>query len=127
VNAPRRPLVLLVEDSEPVRDAYTILLEESGYRVNAVGDGMAAMRSVAGDPPDLVLLDLGLPGMDGLQLIRTLKSAPETSHAPIFVITGRDEPAIRLACTAAGCAEFLVKPVPTQQLLRTLAEHLPAD
>jgi CheY-like chemotaxis protein len=124
VSGGRRPVVLLVEDSEPVRDAYAILLEESGYRVALAADGLAALQLVAETPPDLVLLDLGLPGVDGLQVIRALKSAPETSAIPILALTGTDDPSVRLTCLEAGCAEYLVKPFPTQLLLRALAEHL---
>ena len=124
MSAPWSALVLLVEDSEPVRDAYTILLEESGYRVVAAGDGSEALRLAAGTPPDVVVMDLGLPGLDGMQVIRELREAPHTAHAPILVLTGRDDPKVRQACLAAGCAAFLLKPIPTQQLLRVIAEHL---
>ena len=85
------PRILLVEDSEPVREAYSILLEDSGYRVATAQDGAEALTSAAATVPDLVLVDLGLPGMDGLQVIREL-----------------------------------LKPIPTQQLLRAIAEHLSA-
>lgn len=117
-----RPLVLLVEDSEPVRDAYTILLEESGYRVVSAGDGAAALHAAAAEPPDLAVVDLGLPGIDGLQVIRALRGAPGTAATVVVALTGRDEPEIRQQCLDAGCAAYLVKPIPTQHLLRTLAE-----
>lgn len=122
-----RPRILLVEDSEPVRDAFTILLEESGYRVTPAPDGAAALREAAAAPPDAILLDLGLPGMDGLQVVRSLKAAPDTADVPVLVLTGRDDPATRRACADAGCAEFLVKPLPTQQLLRAVAEQVAAS
>jgi DNA-binding response OmpR family regulator len=117
-------LVLLVDDSEPVRDAYTILLQESGYRVAAAADALTALRAASETPPDIVLLDLGLPGLDGLHVVRALKGAAATAHVPVLALTGRDDPESRQACADAGCAEFLVKPFPTQLLLRTLADHL---
>jgi len=121
-----RARVLLVDDSEPVREAYTLLLSESGYEVEAVGDGAAALHAVAEHRPDAVVLDLGLPGVDGLQVIRALKESAGTASIPVITLTGRDDPGTRIACERAGCAAFLIKPIPTQQLLRVLAEHLPA-
>lgn len=126
MSAAGRPRVLLVDDSEPVREAYTLLLSESGYDVQAVGDGAEALRSAAESPPDAVVLDLGLPGLDGLQVIRALKAAPATARIPVITLTGRDDPASRIACERAGSAAYLVKPIPTQQLLRVLAEQLQA-
>jgi CheY-like chemotaxis protein len=121
--APRRT-VLLVEDSEPVRDAYSILLSESGYAVIPAADGLTALSLAADSPIDLVLLDLGLPGVDGLHVVRTLKASPATRSIPVLALTGRDDPETRRACAEAGCAAFLVKPFPTQQLLRAIAGHL---
>lgn len=119
-----RPLILLVEDSEPVRDAFSILLEESGYRVAGAADGREALQAVADSPPDLILLDLGLPGVDGIQVVRTLRASPATAAIPVLALTGRDDPATRRACADAGCAAYLVKPFPIQMLLRAVAEHL---
>jgi CheY-like chemotaxis protein len=124
VSRVARPLVLLVEDSEPVRDAYSILLNESGYAVATAADGISALSAAADSPPDIVLLDLGLPGMDGLHVVRALKLAPRTAAIPVLALTGTDDPEIRRACMAAGCADYLVKPFPTQLLLRALADHL---
>jgi DNA-binding response OmpR family regulator len=124
VSGSSRRTVLLVEDSEPVRDAYSILLEESGYAVVTAADAPAALRVVAETHPDLVLLDLGLPGVDGLHVVRAMKADAATAAVPVLALTGRDDPQARLACAEAGCAEFLVKPFPTQLLLRVIAEHL---
>ena len=120
------PRILLVEDSEPVREAYSILLEDSGYRVATAQDGAEALTSAAATVPDLVLVDLGLPGMDGLQVIRELRAAPATARIPILALTGRDESQTRQACADAGASDYLLKPIPTQQLLRAIAEHLSA-
>lgn len=126
MRAPGRPLILLVEDSEAVRDAFTILLEESGYRVTGAADGARALESAAENPPDLILLDLGLPGLDGVEVIGALRTRPSTAATPIVVLTGRDDPATRQACARAGCDDFLIKPFPVQHLLRAVAAHLPS-
>lgn len=112
-----RPAVLLVEDSEPIRMAFTVLLEESGYTVIPAGDAEEAVEAALVRTPDLVLLDLGLPGTSGVHVARTLKARPETAHVPIVALTGRDEESQRAACFEAGCTDFLVKPVDTRKLL----------
>jgi CheY-like chemotaxis protein len=116
--------VLLVEDSEPIRTAFTILLEETGYRVHSAEDGHEAVRTATEHAPDLVLLDMGLPGMDGLDVVRALKSQPTTADIPVIALTGRDDAGSRRACMEAGCAEYILKPINTHALLRTIERHL---
>lgn len=112
--------ILLVEDSEPIRTAFTILLEDAGYRVLGAGTGGDALRLAGDELPDLVLLDMGLPDMSGLDVVRRLKAQAGTAGVAVVALTGRDEDADRQACLAAGCAAYLVKPVNTQQLVRDL-------
>jgi len=118
------PSVLLVEDSEPIRTAFTILLEETGYVVHAAEDGHEAVRTATEHAPDLVFLDMGLPGMDGLDVVRSLKGQPSTAEIPVIALTGRDDAGSRRACMQAGCAEYIIKPINIQALLRTVAQHL---
>jgi CheY-like chemotaxis protein len=112
--------VLLVEDSDAIRDAFTILLEDAGYAVLGAETGAEALRLASERMPDLVLLDMGLPDMSGLEVVRSLKSAPATAAIAVVALTGRDEEADRRACLAAGCAAYIVKPVNTQKLVREL-------
>jgi CheY-like chemotaxis protein len=112
--------VLLVEDSEPIRDAFTILLEDAGYAVLGAETGAEALRLTEERMPDLVLLDMGLPDMTGLEVVRQIKAAPRTASVAVVALTGRDEEADRRACLAAGCAAYIVKPVNTQKLVRDL-------
>lgn len=116
------PLVLVVEDSDAIRAAFTILLEESGYAVAAAATGAEAVRLAEARAPDLVLLDLGLPDLPGLDVARRIKAAAST--IPIVALTGRDDPADREALLAAGCAAYLVKPVDTQALIRALPGYI---
>jgi len=124
VTDPARHLILVVEDSDAIRTAFTILLEESGYDVAAAPDGAQAVRLAAERAPDLVLLDLGLPDIPGVEVARRLKSAPATHAIPIVALTGRDDDADREALRAAGCAAYLVKPVDTQSLIRSLPGYI---
>ena len=117
----RRRTVLLVEDSDAIRDAFTILLEDAGYTVLGAGTGDEALRLAAEHVPDLVLLDMGLPDMTGLEVVRRIKADPRPRPAiAVVAVTGRDEDADRRACLAAGCAAYIVKPVNTQKLVRDL-------
>jgi CheY-like chemotaxis protein len=116
--------VLVVEDSDAIRAAFTLLLEESGYAVAAAATGAEAVRLAEARTPDLVLLDLGLPDMPGLDVARRIKASPATARVPVVALTGRDEPADRDALLAAGCAAYLVKPVDTQALIRSLPGYI---
>jgi CheY-like chemotaxis protein len=121
---PPGPLVLVVEDSDAIRAAFTILLEESGYAVAAAANGAEAVRLAAERAPDLVLLDLGLPDISGLEVTRRIKADPATARIPLVALTGRDDAADRDALLAAGCADYLVKPVDTQSLIRALPGYI---
>lgn len=120
----RTPLILLVEDNETIRNAFSILLEESGYRVLQASSGKDAVQLAARDAPDLILLDLGLPDINGLEVTRTLKAREDTRDIPVVALTGRALETDREACLAAGCAGYLTKPINTAELLRRLPEFL---
>jgi CheY-like chemotaxis protein len=124
--APAARTVLLVEDSDAIRDAFTILLEDAGYTVLGAGTGEDALRLAAEHAPDLMLLDMGLPDMTGLEVVRQVKSVPATAGIAVVAVTGRDEEADRRACLAAGCTAYLVKPVNTQKLVRDLPGFMAA-
>jgi CheY-like chemotaxis protein len=125
-GTPLAKTVLLVEDSDAIRDAFTILLEDAGYTVLGAGTGEDALRLAAAHVPDLVLLDMGLPDMTGLDVVRQIKAAPATAGVAVVAVTGRDEEADRRACLAAGCAAYIVKPVNTQKLVRDLPGFMAA-
>jgi two-component system cell cycle response regulator DivK len=116
--------VLVVEDSEAIRTAFTILLEESGYTVAAAPTGADAVRLAGERTPDLVLLDLGLPDISGIDVARSIKGNPATRNIPVVALTGRDDDGSREALLAAGCSAFLLKPVDTQALIRSLPGYI---
>jgi two-component system, cell cycle response regulator DivK len=116
--------VLLVEDSEAIRNAFTILLEDAGYTVLGTGSGRDALVLAERHAPDLVLLDMGLPDLGGLEVVRRLKAAEATRRSAVVAVTGRDEERDRTACLAAGCEDYLIKPVQLQRLLRSIPEYL---
>jgi CheY-like chemotaxis protein len=118
------PSILLVEDNATIRHAFTLLLEESGYRVRQTGTGMEALAMAAVEPPAVILMDLGLPDVNGLEVTRRLKSHPKTRDCVVIALTGRALETDQAACLAAGCVDYLAKPVDTERLLSTIPRYL---
>ncbi len=121
---PDAPLILLVEDNQMIREAFSFLLQEYGYRVVEAGTGEEALSIAGTTSPDLVLMDLGLPDIGGLEVTRRMKADPATSGSAIVALTGRALEADQEACFSAGCTGFLVKPVNTEQLVDRIPEFL---
>ncbi len=111
------PKLLLVEDNELNRDALGRLLERRGYTVLVAPDGPSALEAVERERPDLVLLDIGLPGMDGHAVARELRRRPAGSGLPIIALTAHATASDREAALQAGCDDFEVKPVALPRLL----------
>ena len=107
--------VLLVEDDRAVRDAVDRALRGAGHTVEAVGDGRVALTRCRTDPPDAMVLDLGLPTIDGLEVCRTLRA--ERSPVPILVLTARAGVSERVAGLDAGADDYLTKPFALDELL----------
>jgi len=116
-----QPLILVVEDDEPSRLLATLVLEREGYRVIAVADGEAGYRSVAEHSPDLVLLDVGLPKLDGYEVTRRLRLDPRTATLPIILLTGQGQVVDGLD---AGGDDFLRKPFDRSELLARIRSAL---
>ena len=120
--------VLIVEDSALVVTALRLLLEETGHRVSAASDVAGSMRALRDDPPDVMLLDLTLrsmPGIeeDGLSVLHQL--AAEGRRAPVTVaVTGHDAPEVHARCRAAGCADVLLKPISAMELPGQIVEWM---
>ena len=120
--SPRRTTVLVVEDDAALRDLYRTELTMAGYRVVAVGDGMAALEWLEGERPDAIVLDLGLPRVAGQDLHRELTSHTETRDIPIIVVTGQS------AEQSIDPADFrcvIPKPIDTFQLITAVRKCLP--
>lgn len=122
--ADTRTKILLVEDDVMLREAFRLLLEESGYEVHEAGSAADALRTVAAENPALVLLDLGLPDRSGLEVARELTRSPEARQPLVFALTGSVGPEERRACLEAGCTFYLAKPIEPRQLLRRISEVL---
>jgi two-component system response regulator MprA len=110
----RAPRVLVVEDDEDIAQALQRSLRMEGYEVRAAADGPAALEHGHSFAPDLVILDLGLPGIDGLEVARSLRAEDDV---PILILTARDALESRVEGLDAGADDYLVKPFERQELL----------
>jgi CheY-like chemotaxis protein len=108
--------VAIVEDDENTREVFRTILEHNGLRVVEAADGEQALELVRRHPPDVILLDLGLPGLDGRTVARELRADPGTAHVPIIVVTAAAEEETRRWAMHLGCEEFLEKPVELRNL-----------
>jgi putative two-component system response regulator len=104
------PRLLVVEDDPGISQLLSQVLQAEGYRVRVADDGLAALAQVAAQPPDLILLDLGLPGLTGDQVCRRLKNDRATRLIPIIILTAQAESQNRLKAWDYGADEFLTKP-----------------
>lgn len=114
------PTLLLVEDHEPNRDMLQRRLVRRGYDVIVAEDGEQALIRAREMAPHLVLMDLGLPGIDGWEVTRRLKGAPETRAIPIIALTAHAMTGDRDDAFAAGCDGFVAKPIDFDELLATI-------
>jgi DNA-binding response OmpR family regulator len=109
--------VLIVEDNEPSRDALARRLERRGYTALLATDGRQAVTMARAAKPDLILMDLGLPGIDGWEATRQLKHDRESMHIPVIVLSAHAMTNDRDLALAAGGDDFDTKPVHFQRLL----------
>ncbi len=113
--------VLVVEDDESSLELVTALLERSGHESVAVRSAEEVYRVLRARRPDLVLVDVRLPGTDGLALTRQIKADPTIGSIPVFVVTAHARPEDRDAAFEAGCSAWLAKPLDTRLFARTLS------
>ncbi len=113
----RQPRVLVVEDDDAIAQVLQRSLRMEGYEVRIAGDGISALDLANAFLPDLVILDLGLPRLDGVEVARTLRSVDDV---PILVLTARDAVESRVEGLDAGADDYLVKPFERQELLARL-------
>jgi CheY-like chemotaxis protein len=124
-TAPNGPTILVAEDSTEQRELYVAVLASAGYRVLEAADGGAAVEVAQRELPGLILMDVTMPGTSGWNAVRTLKEDPATHAIPIIVVTGLASTWDRDASIAAGCDEYLAKPVPPLRLLEEVRKFLP--
>jgi CheY-like chemotaxis protein len=118
------PKILLVEDNEMNRDMLSRRLERKGYSVVMAQDGQQGYRLAHSQAPDLILMDLSLPVMDGWEVTRLLKAEEATRHIPIIVLTAHVLISDREKAQEAGCDDFDTKPVDFARLSEKMEKLL---
>jgi len=117
--------ILLVEDHEDNRDMLTRRLERKGYRVIAAVDGAEGVAMAGQHRPDLILMDLSLPIMDGWEATRRIKADPNTKDIPVVALTAHAMAGDREKALGAGCDEYETKPVDFVRLMGKIVAFLP--
>ena len=126
ITRPRvKPTIMVADDNADNRDMMRVLLELKGYEVVVAENGREAVEVALEKSPDLILLDLELPLMDGLMVTRDLHSHRQFLKVPIVVISGHDPRKYRQAALDAGCSDFLLKPISFERLDEILQFHIP--
>lgn len=119
----RRRRILLADDNADMRQ-YLRRLLSPGYEVHPVGDGEAALAAALKDPPDLVLTDIMMPGMDGFALLQALRSDPRTSTIPVILLSARAGEESQVEGLQGGAADYLIKPFSARELLARVSARL---
>jgi DNA-binding response OmpR family regulator len=112
-TTPTRPTALVVDDEPKIRDIVRRYLEADGFAVTECADGPAALRAAHDQHPDLIVLDVMLPGLDGVEVLRRLR---ETSQTPVILLTARDEEVDKLIGLAVGADDYITKPFSGREL-----------
>ncbi len=113
--------ILVVDDNFDVARQFYVALRGAGHEAEFAVNGYAAIEAARRLRPDVVLLDIGLPDFDGLQLARVLRGVPGLERARIFAISGRGKAEDRWRALQAGCEDFMLKPVDPEQIERLIA------
>ena len=114
------PTILIAEDSDDLRSMLTQFLEANGYRILEAVTGREAIEVALTERPELVLMDLGLPGVDGLSAVTEIRKHIPVSEMPILIVSAYDRLEYRTEAISAGCSGYLTKPVDPAVLLRTI-------
>lgn len=119
-----RPLVMVVDDSPTVRKLVSLTLERRGYRVISAFDGVAAIKELGSNRPDLILLDINMPRLDGYRLCKLIKKHEATQNIPVVMLSGKDGMFDKLRGRLVGCSDYITKPFEADALTVKVAKYL---
>lgn len=121
------PIILVIEDYADTRVLLSTTLRSQGYKVIEAEDGVEGLLKASGNLPDLIIMDLALPEMDGVEAARHIHAMPKLSGTPIFVVSAFVTRSVEAEVRAAGCVEVFSKPFEVEELLKkvraTLGNH----
>jgi len=118
------PKILIVEDDQDTRQLLKIRLESNGYETAFAFDAVTAIGVAREERPDLILLDFGLPGGDGVVVLERLKIFPALAHIPVVVVSAREPVSTEARTSAAGAEAYIQKPIDTEELLAAIRTAL---
>jgi CheY-like chemotaxis protein len=116
--------VLVIDDDARSRDLVAAFLEPAGFEVRGANGGVHGLLLADAEPPDIVLLDLRMPGMDGYEVCRVLRHGPKTRKIPIIMLTASDDPALNRTAYAAGAQACVPKPFRAEGLIAAIEAAL---
>lgn len=121
---PKSPVktILVVDDEPSIGRVVQFKLQQEGFRVAVATDGLEGLAKVKEEKPDLILLDLMMPGMDGFEVCRRLRASPETAATPVIILTARGQETDRIKGAELGVLDFYTKPFSPQKLLERVRE-----
>ena len=117
---PNRMQVLVIDDEVRDRDLVAAILQTAGYEVRLAESGAHGLEQVSAAPPDVILLDVQMPGMDGYEVCRLLRLAPGSRRIPVIMITASDDPALNSRAYAVGAQACVPKPLRKDALIATI-------
>lgn len=120
----KRKKILIVEDEESLLKLESILLTSKGYEVEGVADGLAAMEAVKKSQPDLVLLDIMLPEIDGFEVCRRIKEDPETRDIPVIMLTAKKSREDMARGEEVGADWYITKPFKSAMVIETIQRFI---
>ena len=127
VVAKRQPHSLIVDDQPQNRQLLEVMLSQEGFVLQTAARGDEALALVAEQPPDLILLDVMMPGMDGYQVTAKLKGNPATKHIPVMLVTSLHDRNAKMLGQAAGVDDFLSRPVDRAEMVERVRSLLHLD
>lgn len=119
--------ILIIEDNEQNLYLLTFLLVKNGYTVDSAEDGPTGIAKAAGQMPDLILLDIQLPGMDGYAVAQALRAIPALAEVPVVAVTSYAMPGDREKALASGCSGYIEKPINPETFLGEMEAHFPSN
>lgn len=114
--------VLVVEDEPNIAESLSFLLQRAGFVVDIIDDGRVALQAALATPPDVLVLDVMLPGMDGYTLLRALRADQRTSALPVLILTAKGQSEDRETAEAAGASRFVTKPFANADVVAAVQE-----
>jgi CheY-like chemotaxis protein len=124
MTAEAAPTILVIEDYSDTRELLSSLLRQKGYEVIQAENGKEGLLTASERHPDLILMDLALPEMDGVEATRRIHEVPKLSRIPIFVVSAYVTEEVKADVRAAGCMEVFAKPIDVEALVKKIKETL---